>query len=128
MSLHKDLPIYSAAMKLTCMSSRLVAHMPRNHRAVDGARLVGESREVLKRIRVANMSANRVPCIDDLLAKVDDVEIELRLCVELKLISIEAYAQAVELTQSVGKQANGWKKSSHRGQSHGRQGSHDSAK
>ena len=128
MGLHHDLPIYRAALDLTCLSSRLVANMPRNHRAVDGARLVGHSRTLIKHIRHANMAPDKVPHIDRLLDNVDDVDLELRICVELRLISTDAYANAVKLTSSVGKQANGWKKGSHRGQSRGRQGSHDSAK
>jgi hypothetical protein len=51
MALHTELKIYKAAHALTTLASRLVAHMPRNHRSVDGALLVGHSRAILKHIR-----------------------------------------------------------------------------
>jgi hypothetical protein len=112
MAIHKDLSIYRAALDLTCLSSRLVAHMPRNHRAVDGAQLVAHSRALLKHIRHANQAIDKVPHIERLLDRVDDVDIELRICVELRLISPPAYAEAVALSGSVGRQAGGWKKAS----------------
>lgn len=110
MAIHNELPIYRAALDLTCLSSRLVAHMPRNHRAVDGARLVGCSRELLEHIRRANQAVDKVPHLARLIEKIDDVSVELRICLELRLISQQAYANTVFLATSVGKQAGGWKK------------------
>jgi hypothetical protein len=112
MAIHNELPIYRAALDLTCLSSRLVAHMPRNHRAVDGARLVGCSRELLEHIRRANQAVDKVPHLARLIEKIDDVSVELRICLELRLISQQAYANTVFLATSVGKQAGGWKKKS----------------
>lgn len=109
MALHHQLPIYKAALDLTCLSSRLVAHMPRNYRSVDGAQLVGHSRELLKHIRHANQAQDKVPHLDLLLDKVVDVEVELRVCVDLRLISQRHYAKAVALAESVGKQGGGWR-------------------
>lgn len=99
-------------MALTQMSSRLVAQMPRNHRSVDGALLVGHSRELLKHIRHANMADTgkaRVLHIDKILDKVVDVEVELRVCTDLRLISHTNYTQASALSDSVHKQAHGWR-------------------
>lgn len=115
MAIHNHLPIYKAALDLTCLSSRLVAHMPRNHRSVDGARLVACSREVLIHIRSANQTAEpvgRVSHIEMILARTDDVESELVVCNELRLISEESFVKAALLTTNVKRQASGWKKSS----------------
>jgi len=111
MALHTELKIYKAARQLTALASRLVAHMPRNHRAVDGALLVGHSRSILKHIRHANQApgADKVPHIDLLLDELTDVEVDLGVCVDLHLISEPAYADAVALASNLGKQATGWR-------------------
>lgn len=113
MAIHNHLPIYNSAFHLTCLSSRLVAHMPRNHRSVDGARLVAFSREILTHIRHANQTAEptgRVSHIEKILAGANDVEDELVVCNELQLISEKNFAKAAGLTTDVKRQASGWKK------------------
>jgi hypothetical protein len=112
MAIHTDLDIYKAAMELTRISSSLVSHMPRNHRSVDGALLVGHSRTILKLIRHANMAEDKVPDIDLILDEIVDVEVDLRVCVDLRLISLTGYARASQLSNSVHKQAHGWRKTS----------------
>ncbi|WP_321810118.1 four helix bundle protein [Burkholderia sp. BCC1985] len=111
MALHTTLDIYKTARKFTTLASRLVGHMPRNHRSVDGALLVNHSRAILKHIRHANQKfgAAKVPHIDRVLDEATDAHVDLGVCVELKLISPDAYADAVELVGSIGKQAMGWR-------------------
>jgi len=114
MALHTDLDIYKTARKFTALASRLVGHMPRNHRSVDGALLVGHSRAILKHIRYANMKfgADKVPHLDRVLDEVTDIEVDLGVCVELRLITRSNYADAVNLVGSIGKQATKWRKAS----------------
>jgi len=47
-----------------------------------------------------------------LLERLQVVELILRLSKDMRLISTKQYAQVVELTEEVGKQATGWKKHS----------------
>lgn len=111
MALHTTLKIYKTARELTTLASRLVAHMDRNYRSVDGARLVGHSRTILKHIRHANQASgnDKVPYLDLLLDELTDVEVDLGVCVDLHLISKPAYADAVGLASDLGKQAMGWR-------------------
>lgn len=109
MALHTTLKIYKPAREFTTLVSRLVAHMPRNHRSIDGALLVGHSRAILKHIRHANQADNKVPFIDAILDDVTDAEVDLGVCVDLRLISKPAYADAIDLTEIIGKQAMGWR-------------------
>jgi hypothetical protein len=109
MAMHTETNIYKAAMKLTVYSSRLVSDMPRNFRSVDGALLVGHSRALLKHIRYANQAfeEKKVPHLDMILDVIVDVNVELQVCVDLRLISKPNHASAMLLSESVHKQANG---------------------
>ena len=49
--------------------------------------------------------------LDKLIERLQVAELLLRLSRDKRLISNVQYAKAVELTQSVGKQAGGWRKS-----------------
>lgn len=109
MALHTKLKIYRPAKEFTTLVSRLVSHMDRNYRAVDGALLVGHSRAILKHIRHANQADDKIPFIDAILDDVTDAEVDLGVCVDLHLISEGAYADAIELTETIGKQAMGWR-------------------
>ncbi|MGI4815882.1 MAG: four helix bundle protein [Janthinobacterium lividum] len=112
MAIHTETAIYKAALDLTRLSSQLVAQMPRNHRAVDGALLVGNSRALLKHVRRANMATDKIPHIDALLERLADLQTDLRVCTDLRLITQRNFSKAAALSISVGKQAGGWKKKS----------------
>ena len=60
----------------------------------------------------------------ELIERLQVAELMLRLSMDKRLISKTAYAQAIELTTSIGKQANGWRRAAHR-PLHGGQGRHD---
>ncbi|MDF3837104.1 four helix bundle protein [Cupriavidus basilensis] len=112
MAIHTELAVYKAAMELTILCSRLVAHMPRNHRAVDGARLVAYSRAVVRHIRLANQAADKVPHIEQLLDNLGGLEVEITVCSDLRLISTSGFSKAAPLVGSISRQAGGWKKAS----------------
>ena len=111
MALHTQLRIYRPALDLTKLASRLVSHMSRNYRAVDGAMLVGHTRAVLHEIRLANKAPDKVPHLNRILDELSDIEIDLEVLTDLREISPSGYADAALLAKAVGRQAMGWRKS-----------------
>ena len=61
----------------------------------------------------ANGAADKRPYLSEMIERTVVTGLLLRLAKDMRLISIGQYAEAVELTNSVGKQANGWRKSQH---------------
>jgi hypothetical protein len=110
MALHTNLPIYKVAYDLLGVSVDYVTNMPRAFKAAIGGRVSGLCVEIVLLIFRANCARNKTPHLDVLLERVEELQLLLRLCCDKRFISPKQYATAVELTTSVGKQANGWRK------------------
>lgn len=112
MALHTELSIYKAAYGLLGMATDYVKDMPRNIKPILGAHMNQLCIRLVLLIARANAARNKVPLLEKLLERTAELEILLRLCRDKRYISAGQYAKAVELTNSVGRQANGWKKQS----------------
>lgn len=111
MALHTKLPIYKVAYDLLSIATDLVRNMPRDVKGVIGDRLRDLCLELVLLILRANCATDKVPYLETLIERLSETELLLRLCQDKRFISKDQYAEAVSLTNSVGKQANGWKKS-----------------
>ena len=109
MALAKNLPIYKVAYDLLSVAVDYVQNMPRPFKAAIGGRVRDLCIDIVLLILRANCSRDKVPHIEQLRERVEELEILLRLCQDKRFISKPQYARAVELTTSVGKQATGWR-------------------
>ena len=112
MALHKDLPIYKVTYDLLKHVTELTKNMSRDFKPTLGNELRKEAVGLSLLIYRANCARNKVPHLEELLERVQVLELQLRLCQDMRLISTKQYATAIELTDKVGKQANGWRKQS----------------
>ncbi|MBB0034721.1 four helix bundle protein [Ralstonia pickettii] len=124
MALHTNLPIYKAAYGLLDVVTDLVKNMARDFKRSIGEKISAECIEIMVLVFRANVAADKGPHLGELIERLQVIELLLRLGMDKRLISLPAYAKAVEITTSIGKQANGWKKSANR-PLHGGQGRHD---
>lgn len=112
MALHTNTPIYKQAYALLDLSTDLTQHLPRNFRRLLGEAITSECIKIVLLIMRANIARNKVPYIEELLEHLEVTTVLLRLLVDKRMISRAQFAKAIEITESVGKQAGGWKKSS----------------
>lgn len=112
MALHTNLPIYKVVYDLLQLVVKLAAQMPRNLRRQLGEKLVEECVELTVMIFRANVSTDKVSHLTDLLERLQVAELLVRLAQDLRCISREQYGKLIELTSAIGRQANGWRKSS----------------
>jgi hypothetical protein len=109
MTIHTKLPIYKVAYDLLSIAADYVQNIPRSFRAI-GNRICDLCIEVVLLIAEANAATDKVPFLDVVLQAVRQLELLLRLCQDKRFISKPQYAKAVELMDSVSRQANGWRK------------------
>ena len=124
MALHTNLPIYKAAYGLLDVVTDLVKNMARDFKRSIGEKISAECIEIMVLVFRANVAADKAPHLGELIERLQVIELLLRLGMDKRLISRPAYVKAVEITTSIGQQANGWKKSANR-PLHGGQGRHD---
>jgi len=124
MATHTHLPIYKVAYDLLDVVTDLVKNMKRDFKRSIGEKVSTECVEITVLIFRANVAQDKRRHLLELLERLQVAELMLRLSMDKRLISPAAYAKAVELTTSIGKQANGWRRSASR-PLHGGQGRHD---
>jgi hypothetical protein len=111
MGLHHNLPIYKVAYDLIGVAVEASRQMPRDVKRLLGEKLRDECIELSLLIYDANIAADKKTPLSTLLRRVQAVEIMLRVSRDKRYISTRHYADAVQLTDRIGKQANGWRKS-----------------
>lgn len=114
MALHTDTAIYKATYDLTRMTTQFVAGMPRNYKMDFGAELRRRCMGLVMRVYEANTADDRSGILQRMRQEVEAVNLMLRLAVDLRLISRGQYANAIAITESIGRQATGWQKHSER--------------
>jgi len=111
MAIHTALPIYKVAYNLLDVITDLVKNMPRDFKNSIGSKISNEIVEIMVLVFRANCARDKAPHLDELIERLQVAELLLRLSRDKHLISTSQYAKATELTQSVGKQAGGWRRS-----------------
>ncbi len=114
MALHTTLPIHKAGYDLYGVIVDMVRNLPRSVKRTLGDRMEDRSMELLLLVGRANTADNKVPFIEELLEQLQAIELMLRTCLDKRFISRGQWARAIEITDSIGKQAGGWRKQSAR--------------
>lgn len=111
MAMHTELSIYKASLGLLQMATNLTRNIPRDLKQSLGKRVIDECIDVLMLIARANATPDKRPHLTLLVEKVQVIEFLMRLFKESRFISVPQHANAIEVTTSIGKQANTWKRS-----------------
>ena len=111
MALHTNLPIYKVAYDLLDVVTDLVKNMPRDFKQSIGGKISQECVEIVVLIFRANCARDKAPHLGELIERLQVAELLLRLSRDKGLISNDQYARAIKLTDNVGKQAGGWRRS-----------------
>ena len=111
MAHHTSLPIYKVSYDLLDVITDLSKNMPRDFKASIGGKLRDECVDIVTLIFRANCAREKTAHLDGLIERLQVSELLLRLSRDKRLISPGQYAKAIELTNSIGKQANGWRRS-----------------
>jgi len=110
MAMHTDLPIHKVAFDLLSLATDVTRNIPRDFKAGLGAKVRDECIEVMVLIARANAAQDKQQHLSTLVERVQVIEFLLRLFKEKRFISVAQHAKAIELTASIGKQANAWKR------------------
>lgn len=113
MTIAQNLDIYKAADKLLELSLKVQAQVPRAYRVAVGQRISNECADILLSVARANAARgdSRLKRIEELKEHLEAATVLLRAGHNLRIIPRVVWAESIELTDSVGKQASGWLKS-----------------
>jgi hypothetical protein len=111
MAQYQHLPIYKTTYELLQLVTMLSRGFAKDFRYTLGARLRDECVELVLLIYRANSNRTRRAVIEAVLERIQVLELLLRLCKDMRLIGVKPFSSACELTDSLGRQASGWLKS-----------------
>ena len=110
MAQYRHLPIYRLTYELLQRVMVVSRDFPREYKFTLGQKIKDEVIEMVLLIYRANSTEDKIYHIEILLERLQVVELLLRLCHDMKLIPLKSYSSVVEMTESIAKQAQGWKK------------------
>ena len=117
MAQYQHLPIYKQTYDILQRTLIATKDFPREHRYTLGEKLKTELMELVVHIYRANSAINKKQHIESILERVQMVHLLLRLSHDMKVLSRRNYAALAQMTDILGKQAQGWLKSSEGGKS-----------
>jgi len=109
---YKHLPIYKTTYELLEMVTRKTKDFPRDFKYSLGDKIRNECIELVVFIYKANSKLNKKEHLEQILERVQVIELMLRLSKDLRLLSTTAFSEIVLLADSLGRQAQGWIKHS----------------
>lgn len=110
MAQYRHLPIYRLTYELLTRVMTVTKEFPREYKFTLGQKIKDEVIEMVILIYRANSAVDKAPHIETLLERLQVVELLFRLAHDMRLIPLKSFAAVVEMTESLGKQAQGWKR------------------
>jgi hypothetical protein len=117
MAQYQHLPIYKQTYDILIRTMTATKDFPREHKFTLGQKIKEELIELVVTIYRANSAPNKKQHIEQILERVQAIQLLLRLSHDMKILSRRNYAALAQMTDSLGRQAQGWLKSSEGGKS-----------
>ena len=113
MVLYNQLPIYRDTYLLLSEIYRATSKFPRDYKYTLGQDMKRESLSLFRDLYGANVSQeNRKQHLSNFLTSFELLKIELRLCVDMNVLSIKKLAQLSLIMDNIAKQATSWRNAS----------------
>ena len=110
MALYYELPIYKETYSLVLNLFKLTRNFNREYKYTIGQEMKQNSMLMVQYIFKANSARDKSLVLADLSDCVEILKLQLRLCVDMHLISSQQHASVWSGIDSIGKQLTGWRK------------------
>ena len=109
MALYQDLPVFRDVYQLTLRIHQLTQSFAREFKYTLGQDMKRDCLALLRSIYRVNRSRAKGLLLDVFLDDFELLKLEVRLCADLKLLSLKQQAELIELMDTIGKQITGWR-------------------
>ena len=111
MALYYDLPVFKDVYKLTLLIYSLTKDFSKEYKYTLGQDLKKDVMVLMRSIYRANKAQNKKEYLEKFLDDFELLKLEVRLCVDMKIITIKKQAEISLLMDGIGKQITGWRNS-----------------
>ena len=112
MALYYDLPVYRDTYKLILKIFDVSKDFPKEYKYTLGQDMKRDALQLVRSLYRANKSTQKKELLERFLDEFELVKLEIRLCVDLKVVSFKKQAELTVLMDSIGKQVTGWRNTS----------------
>ena len=109
MALYYDLPVYRDTYKLVLTVFELTKDFPKEYKYTLGQDMKRDALQLVRSIYRANKSAQKKELLESFLDEFELLKLEIRPCVDMKVVSFKKQAEVTVLIDSIGKQVTGWR-------------------
>ena len=109
MALYYELPVFKDVYKLTLVLFELTQHFSREYKFTLGQDMKRDCLSLVRSIYRANKSKTKEEYLEAFLDDFEVLKLEIRLCTDLKLMTIKRQAELALLMDGIGKQITGWR-------------------
>ena len=111
MELYYDLPVFKDVYKLTLLIYSLTKDFFKEYKYTLGQNLKKDAMVLMRSIYRANKAQSKKEYLETILDDFELLKLEVRLCVDMKIITIKKQAEISLLVDGIGKQITGWRNS-----------------
>jgi len=112
MALYYDLPVYRDTYKLLLKVFEMTKDFPKEYKYTLGQDIKRDALQLVRCIYRANKSAQKKELLESFLDEFELLKLEIRLCVDMKIVSFKKQAELTVLMDSIGKQITSWRNAS----------------
>ena len=109
MALYYELQVYRDVYQLILKVFECTKDFPREYKYTLGQDMKRDGLVLIRSIYRANKAKSKTEYLETFLDDFEILKIEIRLCVDMKILSIKKQAELAVLMKSIGKQVTGWR-------------------
>ncbi|MBQ3671912.1 MAG: four helix bundle protein [Treponema sp.] len=116
MALIYDLPVFNDVYQLALRLFQVTTNFPREYKFTIGQDMKRDCIVLVRYIYRANKTKEKYQHLEQFLDYFEVLKFEIRLCADLKLITIKEQADLSAKMESIGRQITAWRNASGKGQ------------
>ncbi len=109
MGLYYELPVYRDTYRLILKVFEITKSFSREYKYCFGQDMKRDAMSLMRNIYRANKAKAKKEHLEAFLDDFELLKLEIRLCADMKLLTIKKQAELSELMGSIGKQITGWR-------------------
>ena len=109
MALYYDLKVFQDVYQLILKVFEFTKDFPREYKFTLGQDMKRDAIVLVRSIYRANKTKNKTEYLEQFLDDFEILKLEIRLCVDLKIMSFKKQSEIALLMEGIGKQITGWR-------------------
>jgi hypothetical protein len=109
MALYYDLPVFKEVYQLIMKIFECTNDFPKEYKYTLGQDMKRDGIQLVRSIYRANKAKNKTEYLEQFLDDFEVLKLEIRLCVDMKILSIKKQAELSQMMESISKQITGWR-------------------